>query len=176
MHILIAVFGIMAAGAFWWYRLKMMNDAAGEVASQVGRVQGHFRRQKLRKKAAVSPVAAIDDPVVAAATVMMSIATGDKPTTDEMMARIRSAISPIAASEAKSEEAVTYAKWATDQVADVPTVIDLTTALLTTRLDESEKEDFVAMVQSIVPKQERHPMYASRIDRLRRKLGLVGSQ
>lgn len=176
MHILLAIFGVMAAGAFWWYRLKYMSDAANEVASQVGKVQGHFRRQKLRKKAAVAPVAAIDDPVTAAATVMMAIGSEDKVVTDALETRIRDAIAPIAATKEKAVEAVTYAKWASDQVADVQTVIDQTAKFLTGKLDEAEKEQLVAMVQSVILKEQRHPLYAQRIDRLRRKLGLVGTQ
>ena len=58
MHILLAVLGIMGAAAFWWYRIKYMSEAAGEVADTVGRVRGKMRRDKLRKKAAVAPVAA----------------------------------------------------------------------------------------------------------------------
>lgn len=38
MHILIAAIGLLGAAAFWWYRLKIMNDAAREVADVVGRV------------------------------------------------------------------------------------------------------------------------------------------
>ncbi len=175
MHILLAILGIAAAGVFWWYRLKYMSDAANEIAGQVGKVQGHFRRQKLRKKAAVAPVAAIDDPVVAAATVMMAIGAEDVVATEALEARVLEAVKPIASSEEKAVEAVAYAKWASDQVADVPTVIDKTAGFLTGKLDEQEKEELVAMVQSVILKEERHAMYAQRIDRLRRKLGLTGT-
>lgn len=176
MHIVVAVIGLLGAAAFWWWRLKAMGEAANEVASQVGKVQGHFRRQKLRKKSAVSPIAAIDDPVVAAATAMIAIGTEDKVTVDDMVARAQEAIERIAPTKDKAAEAVTYAKWATDQVADVPVVIDLIGKFLAPKLDEAEKEQLVAMIQSVVPKAERHPMHAQRIDRLRRKLGLVGTQ
>lgn len=176
MHIVIAVVGLLGAAALWWWRFKAMGEAANEVASQVGKVQGHFRRQKLRKKAAVSPIAAIDDPVVAAATVMVGIGAEDMVNTDALVGRVQDAIERIAPSKAKATEAVTYAKWATDQVADVPVVIDLSAKFLADKLDEAEKEQLVAMVQSVVVKEERHQMYAQRIDRLRRKLGLVGTQ
>ena len=66
-----------------------------------------------------------------------------------------------------------YAKWASDQVADVPTVIDRVSDFLTQRLAEAEKEQLVGWVNSVTPKTERHPMFASRIERLRKKLGLV---
>lgn len=61
MHILIAAIGLLGAAAFWWYRMKAMNDAAREVADVVGRVQGNIRRKRLRKQAALSPLTAIDD-------------------------------------------------------------------------------------------------------------------
>lgn len=175
MHIVVIILGLLAAAGVWYYRFRMMSEATNEVVDKVGRVQGYFRRQKLRKKAAIAPVAAIDDPVVAAATVMMAIGSEDVVVSDAIEARIRDAIAPIAASKEKAVEAVTYAKWATNQVADVPVVIDQTAALLAGKLDEGEKEQLVAMVQSVVIKEERHAMYAQRIDRLRRKLGLVGT-
>lgn len=176
MHLVLMILGVLAAGAVWWYRFRMMADATNEMVDKVGRVQGHFRRRKLRRKAAIAPVAAIDDPVVAAATVMVAIGAEDVVMSDALEARVRDVITAIAASKEKADEAVTYAKWATNQVADVPTVIDQTAAFLTGKLDEAEKEQLVAMVQSVVLKEERHDLYARRIDRLRRRLGLVGTQ
>lgn len=175
MHIVVMVLGALGVAAFWWYRMQYLGKAANDVVDQVGNVRGKLRRGKMLKKAAVAPVAAIDDPVVAAATVMMAIAAEDVPVSDALEARIRAAIEPIAA-PAKIDEAVIYAKWASDQVADVRTVIDQTAGFLVGKLDEAEKEQLVAMVQSVTLKSERHAMYPQRIDRLRRKLGLVGSQ
>lgn len=176
MHILMIILGLAAAGAFWWYRLKYMSEAASEVVDQVGRVRGHFRRKNLRNKAAISPISAINDPVIAAATVALAIASEDAVPSEALTGRLRDAIEPIAASPDKLTEAVTYARWASDQVADVPVVIDETSKLLAARLDEPEKEQLVALVQSIVLKNERHAMYPQRIDRLRRKLGLAAAQ
>jgi uncharacterized tellurite resistance protein B-like protein len=176
MHIVVIVLGVLGAATFWWYRLKMMGDAANEVVDQVGRVQGHFRRQKLRKKAAVAPVAAIDDPVIAAATLMTAIAAEDAVVSDALKDRVRDVVTGIASSAEKAEEAVTYAVWASNQVAEVQTVIDQTATFLKDKLNNDEKEELVGMVQSVVLKDERHAMYAQRIDRLRRKLGLVVSQ
>ncbi|TIS30185.1 MAG: hypothetical protein E5W95_36180, partial [Mesorhizobium sp.] len=69
----------LGAAAFWWYRMKAMNDAAREVADVVGRVQGKIRRKRLRKQAALSPLTAIDDPVVAAATLITAIIAENGP-------------------------------------------------------------------------------------------------
>lgn len=172
MHIILAVFGLLGMAAFWWYRLKLMREAAGEVADAVGKVRSDFRRKKLRKKAALSPVTAIDDPVVAAATIIMAIAAEDLAVSDALEARIRAEVGAIAASEKQLDEAVIYARWATNQVEDVRAVIDRAAEWLKPRLNEREKEQLVAMVLSATPSDERHVLFKQRIEQLRRKLGL----
>jgi hypothetical protein len=173
MHILVMIAGIVAAGCFWWYRVQYMSKAAGEVADAVGRVRGNMRRSALRKKSAISPIAAIDDPVTAASTVVLAIASEDMAVSDEMEKRLRDKIAVIAASENQIDEAVIYAKWAADQVADVSIVIDKIAFLLKDRLHREEKEELVAMAQSVALPDERHAMFGRRIETLRRKLGLV---
>ena len=172
MPFLIAVLGIVGAAAVWWYRVKYMSQAAGEVADAIGRVQGTFRRGKLRKKAALAPVAAIDDPVTAAATVIMAIAAEEVPVSEALEKRVRAEISAIAESDKKLDEAIIYARWASDQVADVPTVIDKTAELLRPLLSEDEKHQLLAMVARATLPAERHAMYRRRVEQLRRKLGL----
>lgn len=172
MHIILAVFGVLGAAAFWWYRLKIMSEAASEAADAIGKVRGSLRRSKLRKKAALAPVAAIDDPVIAAATVILAIAAEDAVVSEALEMRVRAEIGAIAANEKQLEEAIVYAKWATDQVADVPSVIDKSTQLLKPRLDEHEKEQLIAMVLSATPSGERHVLFKKRVEQLRRKLGL----
>lgn len=171
MHILIAILGVLGVAAVWWYRIKFMSEAATEVADAVGRVQGQFRRSKLRKKAAIAPVTAIDDPVTAAATVILAIAAEDAPVTPPMEESLRAAIAGIADPK-KIDEAVVYAKWATDQVAEVTTVIDQTSAFLAGRLSDAEKEELIGMVDTVSAGYDRHHMYRQRVERLRRKLGL----
>jgi hypothetical protein len=172
MHILIAILGAIGGAAFWWYRAKHISEAANDVVDLAGRARGKYRRNVMKKKAAVAPVTAIDDPIVAAATVIMAIATEDNIVTQEIEERVRAEILRIA-DRAKADEAVIYAKWASDQVADVHTVIDKACDFLAGRLNETEKEELIAMVDAAAIKNERHPLYPKRIERLRKKLGLV---
>jgi hypothetical protein len=67
---------------------------------------------------------------------------------------------------------VIYAKWASDQVADVPVVIDKTAELLKPLLTEDEKHQLLAMIARAALPAERHAMYRRRLEQLRRKLGL----
>ncbi|ESW77636.1 hypothetical protein NKL07_07475 [Mesorhizobium sp. C280B] len=164
MHILIAAIGLLGAAGFWWYRLKIMNDAAREVADVVGRVQGNVRRKKLRKQAALSPLTAIDDPVVAAATLITAIVSENGPMLPQREAAIRSVISEIA-DKKQTDEAVIYAKWAASQIDDATVVIDK-------RLDAAERNDLLQMVGRVAEAGgQSRQISDQRMLRLRQKLG-----
>ncbi|MBZ9994713.1 hypothetical protein [Mesorhizobium sp. BH1-1-4] len=172
MPFLIAILGALGAAAFWWYRMKAMNDAAREVADVVGRVQGNIRRKKLRKQAALSPLTAIDDPVVAAATLITAMVSEDGPVLPRREAVIREVISQIAAGPKKTDEAVVYAKWAATQIDDATIVIDKLAPFLRERLDPSERDDLLQMLNRVVQGGEQSlKIPDQRMLRLRQKLG-----
>ncbi|ESY78367.1 hypothetical protein LB577_26770 [Mesorhizobium sp. B283B1A] len=171
MPFLIAVLGVLGAAALWWYRMKAMNEAARDVADVIGRVQGSVRRKKLRKQAALSPLTAIDDPVVAAATLITAIVSENGPVLPQREAVIRSVISEIA-DKKKTDEAVIYAKWAAAQIDDTTIVIDKLAPFLRERLDVSERNDLLQMVNRAAQGGEKRLEIADqRILRLRQKLG-----
>jgi uncharacterized tellurite resistance protein B-like protein len=172
MPFLIAVLGVLGAAALWWYRMKAMNDAAREVAEVVGRVQGNIRRKKLRKQAALSPLTAIDDPVVAAATLITAIVSEDGPVLPRREAIIREVISQIAAGPKKTDEAVVYAKWAASQIDDTTIVIDKLAPFLRERLDPNERDDLLQMLNRVAQGGEQSlKIPDQRMLRLRQKLG-----
>jgi uncharacterized tellurite resistance protein B-like protein len=171
MPFLIAILGVLGAAAFWWYRMKAMNEAAREVADVVGRVQGNIRRKKLRKQAALSPLTAIDDPVVAAATLITAIVSENGPILPQREAVIRAVISEIA-DKKKTDEAVIYAKWAASQIDDTTVVIDKLAPFLRERLDVNERNDLLQMVNRAAQGGEKRLEIADqRMLRLRQKLG-----
>jgi len=173
MHILLIVVGALGAAAFWWYRLKVMHDAAGEVADAVGRVRGNMRRKKIRRQNELSPVTAIDDPVTAAATLIASIMSDDVQLRSAREDALRKEIAAIAA-EGKLDEVLVYAKWAAEQIDDTQVVIDKLGPMLANRLDENEKQGLLDMVRRVAMADgEPLPMLEPRMRRLRQKLGLV---
>ncbi|TPI30381.1 hypothetical protein FJW08_14800 [Mesorhizobium sp. B3-2-1] len=172
MPFLIAVLGVLGAAALWWYRMKAMNDAAREVADVVGRVQGNIRRKKLRKQAALSPLTAIDDPVVAAATLITAMVSEGGPVLPQREAVIREVISQIADGQKKTDEAVVYAKWAASQIDDTTIVIDKLAPFLRERLDPNERDDLLQMLNRVAQSGEQRLKIADqRMLRLRQKLG-----
>lgn len=173
MHILLGFLGIIASVAIWWWRFRYFGEAASHAVDTVGRMRGNLRRRKLRKQAEMSPVTAIDDPVVAAATILVSIHSEDQPLLPDQEEAIRSELSGIAAGDAV-EEAVIYAKWAASQVADVPLVVDRAGKFLATRLNNAEKDQLVRMTEQVAEEAGEAPKFHRlRVERLRQKLGLM---
>lgn len=171
MHIVLAVIGILGAGLFWWYRIRMLGDAASEVADGVGRARGYFRRQKIRRQTEHSPLTAINDPVLAAATVIYAIISEYVPHSDNHAEAVRAVILEIS-DAAKAEEAVIYAKWACNQIGDTVIVITKTSPLLRQQLNDVEKQDLIAMVGKAAAAVQTSPHYGQRVRKLKQKLGL----
>ena len=89
MHILLAILGVLGAGAFWYFRLKSMGQAASEIADTAGRVRGAYNRRQFRKKVEASTIDAIDDPRVAATVFLVAIASADGRMSDHAEATIK---------------------------------------------------------------------------------------
>lgn len=172
MHIVVLVLGVLAGLGFWYYRLRAARDAAGEVVDAVGRMRGSMRRKKIRKQTELSPLTAIDDPVVAAATVLVALVTDDVALSDQREAAIRAELEQLTDAR-KAEEALVYAKWAASQIDETGIVIDKVGPFLAEKLYENEKHALIVMTRSVYEAQGPDlPTAGNRIRRLTQKLGL----
>lgn len=172
MHIVLMILGVLAAGGFWWYRMRAASDAANEVIDMAGRVRGSIRRKRIRKQNEMSPLTAINDPVVAAATLITALATDDVALSVEREAATRDWLGEIA-TDAAADEAMIYGKWAAAQIDDAGTVIDKLGLFLGGKLTDAEKHGLLEKAREILKVQG--PELVAREVRLRRltqKLGL----
>ncbi|MEZ5812434.1 MAG: hypothetical protein R3D45_13560 [Rhizobiaceae bacterium] len=172
MHVLLGLLGILAAAAIWWWRLKTLGEAANVALDTIGRARGNMRRRQLRRLAEQSPITAIDDPVVAAATILVAIHSEDGGLDPEREAVIGEALSAIAPAKAR-DEALIYAKWAVSQVPDTPFVIDRAGGFLASRLNGSEKAQLVEIARGIAAHGNAPVCSRPCLERLQRRLGLV---
>lgn len=172
MHIVLIIAGLLAAGGFWWYRMRAASDAANEVIDMAGRVRGSIRRKRIRKQNELSPLTAVTDPVVAAATLMTAIATDDVALSTERETAIREWIVDISTAAA-ADEAMIYGKWAAGQIDDATVVIDKLGLFLGGKLTETEKRDLVSKTRQILAVEGPDlPARELRLRRLTQKLGL----
>ena len=52
MHILLGLLALLGGAAFWWWRIKMIGQAADEVTDVAGRAIAKYNRYKFRKREA----------------------------------------------------------------------------------------------------------------------------
>ncbi|BCH22291.1 hypothetical protein MesoLjLc_20340 [Mesorhizobium sp. L-8-10] len=173
MPLFFIVVGLVAVVVLWWYRRKMLNEAANDAAEALGRARRAVRGERQRGLNGASPLPSIDDPVVAAAALLASIASDGVEMAPQRETALRKEISAIAAA-GKADAAVDYALWATGRIDDTAMVIDRLAPFLRDRLDEAEKGDLLTMIRRVATAGGPPlPMLEPRMHRLRQKLGVV---
>ncbi len=170
MHIVLLVLGLLGGGVFWWYRLMFLGRAASDIADEAGRIRGHFRRRKIRMQAENSPLTAINDPVHAAATIILAIISEDEMIDDRHTGAVRKVLLKVT-NCLQVDEAVIYARWACDQIGDTVTVIEKTTLFINQRLSEVEKCELLDMLEETAAAVPPTQHYKQRVRKLRQRLG-----
>jgi hypothetical protein len=173
MHIIIGFVAIVGGVAFWWWRIKMVSEAANEIGDVAGRAWGKYKRYKFRKKVEDSPLEAVDDPVAAAVIMMLAIAKEAGPVTDEVEAGVRREI--ISAMKiADPTELLVFSKWVAGHVQDANNVSLRYSKLWGGALTLEEREEFLAMVERVAMAHGAiNNIQRVKIAKLRERLGLA---
>ncbi len=148
MHIVLGLLAILGGAAFWWWRLKMMGEAANDVNNAVGRVVGNYKRKKFLKKAGESPLASITDPAAAAVVMMFAVAKEEMPLNDAVEKIVQDEVTNTM-KITDSTELMVFSKWVVSHVADANNVSLRCGKLWMTALSVAEREDFVAMIERV---------------------------
>ena len=168
MHILGIILGLLVTGYVWYRRLKIAAQAGGKAVDAAQRVRGKVRRRRSRDAAAFAPVSAIDDPVVAAATLLRFVAGDER--WGARRAAARAALAGIA-DAARADDAVAYAEWAARQVEHERRSIDALAAKLAEWLDAPERARLAAMIDSVAGEDADG---RARADRARDRIRVIG--
>jgi len=179
MALILAIISILATASFWWWKMKAIRDAASDVVDLAGRVKGEYKRKKFRQAAASSPITAINDPIIAAATLLCEIATTDIPNIGaQEQTIIRKQICRIT-DEKAANEAVIYGAWAVRSVSDISLVILRLGGFLRDRLNPKEKEQLIDMIVEArrdiiaqLPIQVDATVFERGLQQLKKRLGL----
>jgi hypothetical protein len=150
MHIVMTVMSLVGAGLFWWYRIHAAGNAVRELSDMAGRARGAVKRRRFRNRAAESPFAAIDDPVVGAATLIIAMAQDQGVFDDEAERRLREALLPVATDSGLVDEAVIYGKWAAGQSAEASTAIRHVAPYLAQVLTPAERGQLMTMAETVI--------------------------
>ncbi len=169
MHILIAIVGIVAAAAFWYWRMKAVAEVAGEIGDAAGRLRGKINRARFRRKVEGSTLTGIDDPRLGAAVMLVSLVEAGRPMTREDEAIIARWLRDVAEEE-EPEEAITFARWACREVVDVNEVQRRLAPLFRNRLGAEERAQLVEVAASLSRPAVEAPAQADALRRLRNTL------
>jgi len=179
MAFIMAIIGALVTASIWWMRLKYMRHAATDVIDLAGRARGKYKRKKFRQAAQSSPITTIDDPVIAAATLICEVATTDipaigKPEQEVVFQQICQITDQKAA-----REAVIYGAWAVQTVSDASLVILRLGGLLREQLNTQEKQQLIAMITAArrdmtaqIPIEFDDASFEHNLRRLKKRLGL----
>lgn len=167
------VVGAISAAMYWWYVMRDASSAVGEAVSTAQRIRGNVTRRRFRAKAQKSAFDAIDDPVVAAAT--LAIATADQSLVDiDRFADVFGRQLEAVASPAAVEEALIYGKWAIRDAGGSSSAARLIGPKLVEFLTTAEREQYVAMVQATIEQLDPvSPETKKHMRHFQQKLGLV---
>jgi len=141
MQTLIAIAGFIGLVFLWWSRFK----TAKSVATKVGGVLGHMQYTRESKKAGLASLGEIKSPVVAAATIIVSLQSeefvlgeGDEEIIETLLLRI--------SSREEVSEAMIYAKWAVLQGVSANEIVARLGGFLKSQLDDEEKIWFLELL------------------------------
>ncbi|MGI9463195.1 MAG: hypothetical protein ACR2OM_04615 [Aestuariivirgaceae bacterium] len=173
MHILIGILTVLGAAAFWYYRMKHIGKAAGEVIDTAERMRGAYRRRKFRNKSEGSILTAIEDPVAAAAVMMVSVAQAEGPISSGTETLIKRHIRSVSSDQDTDEEYV-FAKWVCEQIVDPNNISMKLAKLWTSSLDHSERLALVDMVRQVASAdREPNAIQLDALNRLAERIGVA---
>ncbi len=150
MHILLALLGALGAIAALIWRLRMMGEAAREVADAAETVANMPRRMRFQSRAKNGGMHAVDDPREAAAVLMALFGRVD----GELSTAAKTAIAEHAAqrfelSEEDADALATQAAWLTRDAANADAVVDRMVALLQRTVTETELIELEDMLKAV---------------------------
>ena len=172
---LFGILGLIAAAAFWYWRIKAVGEAASDVHDVAGRLWGKHKRKKFLGKVNDSPLEVIDDPATAAVILMNVIATEDGVPGHVAEAAIKKEVEH-SMGITDSMEILTFGKWTANHAPDSNTVILRYGKLWSEKLSVKEREDLLSMISRICDLPGATNPAASktlRQTKLRQRLGLA---
>jgi len=112
MHILAILFGIVSFIAVWYYRIKVLRDAASDGKKVVETVANLPRKMRFKSRSGKAGLDVVDDPREAATILMLEIAQARGTLTSKQEAAIRAEIMhQFDFTESDADELIAQAGW-----------------------------------------------------------------
>lgn len=150
MPVILTILGILGAVGFWYWRLRMARDAAGELMEVAGDVRAAARRLGFRRGTNVHPADAIDDPRLAAAGIVLAIAGIDGPHTRSELDTLATACrAHFKVDVAEASDMVAFGRWISGQCGSPEEAVRRLTRVVRKQAFDAG-EDLLEMIRSVV--------------------------
>ena len=151
MHILAAIFGILAALAVWYFRTHSAVRGAEAVGDAIGHAKGAVKRRNFRKKTEGSTLGTVDDPRVAAAVLLVALGFQNGELSEKKEFLIAAMLSDRTGLQGVAlEEAMSFSKWVNREIADGNDVVRRFIPLWKAALTQQEQSDLIAMAHAVI--------------------------
>jgi hypothetical protein len=149
MAVIGLILAVLGGAAFWWWRIQMMKNAADSALDVAGKARGMISRARFRHRAGTSVLAGVDSPGMAAATLLYSLMQLKKPVGLSDEDKIDGMLESVCHMNKKDrEDAMAFAAWAANQVADTNEVVRRFMPLWDKALEGDHRKELVDMALS----------------------------
>jgi uncharacterized tellurite resistance protein B-like protein len=150
MPVLGLILAVVGAVLFWWWRMQRVRDAAETVIDVAGKAKGAVNRARFRNKAGQSVLAGVEDPGVAAATLLYSLMAQKRAVSLSDEDKMDSLLESVCRMNARDrQEAMAFAAWASAHVADTNEVVRRFLPLWERTLEPAQHRELVDMALAI---------------------------
>ena len=149
MPVIGLILAIVGGIAFWWWRIQMLKGAADSALDVAGKARGMISRARFRHKAGTSVLAGVDSPGMAAATLLYSLIKLKAPVGLSDEDKIDGMLETTCRMNKKDrEDAMAFAGWASNQVADTNEIVRRFMPLWDKSLRGDHRKELVDMALS----------------------------
>ena len=149
MPIIGLILAIVGGAAFWWWRIQMMRNAADSALDVAGKARGMISRARFKHRAGTSVLAGVDSPGMAAATLLYSLMQLKKPVSLSDEDKIDGMLESVCRMDKNDrEDAMAFAGWAANQVADTNEIVRRFMPLWDRSLQGEHRKELVDMALS----------------------------
>ena len=116
MPILIFVLGVIAAAAFWYYRVRAAAEMSSDLLDAANDVRSAARRFLYKRKQNLHPVESMDDPRLAGAGIVYAYASlSDHVTAEQVRAMSLQFQSVFGVGKEEADDMVIFGRWIVTQ-------------------------------------------------------------
>ncbi|WP_210493017.1 hypothetical protein [Microvirga antarctica] len=149
MPVVIALVAVLGAGLFWLVRLRQAGAAAADIVDSAQRLRGRYRRRQFLRKAESSPLAAVEDPAVAAVAMLIKLGALAPLSAAPSDSTIKSAMRDVMGLQTVDETFI-FAQWVAGHASDADMLSLRFSKLWREGLDKDQRRDFRALAERTI--------------------------